>query len=224
LTKFFTSTNPTENKFQYLFEREEARLKKEQEDVARQAEEEQRLLKLQKQEERKKKAEERKKLQAEIQLQMEEDQNRRWEEEEKRYEGKLIIPGLYLGSRLAAKNPDWLFISVTAVLNVTQEVKNYFEGSFVTHKSQNSSDNENLESSNLPSASPTIIEYKRIACEDAIEEQLTVHFADGAEFIDKVIQNGGSVLVHCLFDEIPSMVSGESIQSCSYLQWKSSNQ
>jgi protein-tyrosine phosphatase len=217
LTKFFSSSNPTENKFQYLFEREEARKEKEREELARRAEEEANVLKLQKQEERKRRAEERKKLQAELNRQMEEDQHRRWEEEEKRYEGKLIIPGLYLGSRLAAKNPDWLLHSVTAVLNVSQEVKNYFEGSFVKHSSETTSD-ENDQSENIPSSNVALIEYKRISCEDAIEEQINRHFAEGSEFIDKVLQNHGSVLVHCRegMSRSPSMILAYLMK---YQQW-----
>merc|ERR1712110_893411 len=99
LTKFFQSSNPEENKIQYLFEREEARRKKLEQ------EEKERKFAL--------------------------DQEKRWEEERLKYEGKPIVPGLYLGSRHAAKNFEWIEGNITAILNMSVEVKNYYEGRFV---------------------------------------------------------------------------------------------
>ena len=195
LTKFFTSSNTEENKFQYLFEREEARRKKleqqEKEKIERIKEEER---------QRKKKIKEQERIEAKKQF--EEDQQKRWEEEKLKHEGKFIIDGLYLGSRFVAKNYDWINGHVTAILNVSQEVKNYFEGEYVVDLNQSSNhfseESENKDSSNTQLSSPSrLLNYKRIVCQDATDQNLSQFFSEAISFIENIIKEGGSVLVHC---------------------------
>ena len=130
LTKFFVSSNPTENQFHYLFERELARRKKEEEERLQKIREEAAILEAQRQEELQRKKEERKRKKEEQVLLFQEDQERRRKEEEQKYFGKLIVPNLYLGNRLVAKNYDWLVeVPITGIVNATRELSNYFDSS-----------------------------------------------------------------------------------------------
>ncbi|PRP85383.1 hypothetical protein PROFUN_07091 [Planoprotostelium fungivorum] len=59
------------------------------------------------------------------------------EEYRMKTEGKHIVPGLYLGSRLAALNWEWVTQSnVGFILNVTAETKNYFEKKVASEESK----------------------------------------------------------------------------------------
>lgn len=179
------------NKFQYLFEREEIRRKKKEQ------EEKENMEKLAK-EERERKAEIKRILKQAKKEQFEKDQKQRWEEEKLKYEGKQIIPGLYLGSRLAAKNLDWINGNISAILNVSQEVKNYFEGKFVCKPKLNENQME-IDSDELNSSDdvPILLKYKRIISQDAIDQNLIQFFDESILFIEETINDHGAVLVHC---------------------------
>lgn len=43
------------------------------------------------------------------------------------FKGKEIIPGLFLGNRLAALNSDWLRHNVAFIVNAAGELRNYYE-------------------------------------------------------------------------------------------------
>ena len=196
MTKFFTSSNKEENKFQYLFEREEARRKKIEQDLQEKIERE-------RAEERRIKQEKRKQEKEAEKLRFEADQEMRWQEEKLKYEGKFIIPGFYLGSRYAAQNLEWINGSITAILNVSQEVKNYFEGHFVkpvtvsqSHEQQDC-EMKDISEETKPSVAPCLLNYKRIVCQDAADQDLSQYFSESVEFIDSVVKSGGAVLVHC---------------------------
>lgn len=50
-------------------------------------------------------------------------------DELRKSEGREIVPGVFLGSRLAAMNYEWLAEKgIRYVLNVTGETRNYYEG------------------------------------------------------------------------------------------------
>ncbi len=78
--------------------------------------------------------------------------------ESKKTEGTQIVPGLFLGSRLAALNWDWLYPNVKRVLNVTAEVKNYYEDE-------------------------PYFEYMKIPVEDSCETDLQSYFESTNKFI-----------------------------------------
>ena len=174
LTKFFTCSSPAEGKFEYLFQREEARRK--------QLQEQQEKLRLaQENDEKKQRRDLRKQQREQRKLKYEEEQQSMMEEQRQKFEGRVIIPGLYLGSRLAAKNYDWLDGNVTAILNVSMEVKNYCEGEFVSvlKKSQDSESTEdqkqeekdkNQEESNAPELPTLSTEQAEIKDQETIAE------------------------------------------------------
>jgi Dual specificity phosphatase, catalytic domain len=88
--------------------------------------------------------------------------------------GRLIVDRLYLGSKEAAANGDWLDeCEISHILNVTSGVANYYE-----------SDED--------------VEYMQIRVADSPDEDLSRHFNDAIEFIDAAVSNASSnVLVHC---------------------------
>ncbi|GAM28653.1 hypothetical protein SAMD00019534_118290 [Acytostelium subglobosum LB1] len=115
--------------WKYLFEKEAAdraereRLEKERQERAMEE------LRVKKAEERKKRLEIKKIKDAERRRREEEE----WQEyqmiQEKRNKGVEIIPHLYLGSFVAAKNVEWLTnqeAPISKIINVTTEIKCYF--------------------------------------------------------------------------------------------------
>ncbi|XP_078095416.1 dual specificity protein phosphatase 1-A-like [Mustelus asterias] len=82
-----------------------------------------------------------------------------------------ILPFLYLGSAYHSSRKETLqSLGITALLNVSSNCPNYFEGVF---------------------------EYKCIPVEDSHMADISAWFCQAIDFIDSVKNNGGRVLVHC---------------------------
>eukprot|EP01133_Synstelium_polycarpum_P003690 gene3690-4251_t len=128
LTNFFKPiTGDDTPVWKYLFEKEAAERAERQRLEQERAEREQEELRKKKAAEKKKRAEQKKIRDEERRIKEEEE----WEEyqliQEQRTKGVEIIPRLYLGSFVAAKNEEWLKeANVGKIVNVTSEVKCYF--------------------------------------------------------------------------------------------------
>ena len=83
-------------------------------------------------------------------------------QESRKGEGREIIPGLFLGSRLAALNYEWLKDNVKYILNVTGDLQNYYE-----------EENEFV--------------YMRVPVQDSYEAALNTHFEETAKFIQRAL-------------------------------------
>lgn len=82
-----------------------------------------------------------------------------------------ILPFLYLGSALHASKKEVLdTIGISALLNVSADCPNHFEGTY---------------------------QYKCIPVQDNHKEDISCWFLDAIEFIDSVRDSSGRVLVHC---------------------------
>lgn len=82
-----------------------------------------------------------------------------------------ILPFLYLGSALHASKKEVLdSIGISALLNVSADCPNHFEGAY---------------------------QYKCIPVEDNHKEDISCWFLEAIEFIDSVRDSSGRVLVHC---------------------------
>uniref|UniRef100_A0AAQ5Y1E3 Dual specificity protein phosphatase n=1 Tax=Amphiprion ocellaris TaxID=80972 RepID=A0AAQ5Y1E3_AMPOC len=82
-----------------------------------------------------------------------------------------ILPFLYLGSALHASKKEVLDgIGISALLNVSANCPNHFEGAY---------------------------QYKCIPVEDNHKEDISCWFLEAIEFIDSVRDSSGRVLVHC---------------------------
>ncbi|XP_028319329.1 dual specificity protein phosphatase 4 [Gouania willdenowi] len=82
-----------------------------------------------------------------------------------------ILPFLYLGSALHASKKEVLdSIGISALLNVSADCPNHFEGAY---------------------------QYKCIPVEDNHKEDISCWFLEAIEFIDSVRDSTGRVLVHC---------------------------
>ncbi|KAJ0015467.1 hypothetical protein NQD34_009087 [Periophthalmus magnuspinnatus] len=82
-----------------------------------------------------------------------------------------ILPFLYLGSALHASKKEVLDgIGISALLNVSADCPNHFEGTY---------------------------QYKCIPVEDNHKEDISCWFLEAIEFIDSVRDSSGRVLVHC---------------------------
>ncbi|MEQ2303101.1 Dual specificity protein phosphatase 4 [Ameca splendens] len=82
-----------------------------------------------------------------------------------------ILPFLYLGSALHASKKEVLdSIGISALLNVSADCPNHFEGTY---------------------------QYKCIPVEDNHKEDISCWFLEAIEFIDSVRDSSGRVLVHC---------------------------
>ncbi|KAM9333640.1 dual specificity protein phosphatase 4 isoform 1-T1 [Pholidichthys leucotaenia] len=82
-----------------------------------------------------------------------------------------ILPFLYLGSALHASKKEVLdAIGISALLNVSADCPNHFEGAY---------------------------QYKCIPVEDNHREDISCWFVEAIEFIDSVRDSSGRVLVHC---------------------------
>ncbi|XP_076020192.1 dual specificity protein phosphatase 4 [Genypterus blacodes] len=82
-----------------------------------------------------------------------------------------ILPFLYLGSALHASKKEVLdAIGISALLNVSSDCPNHFEGAY---------------------------QYKCIPVEDNHKEDISSWFAEAIEFIDSIRDSSGRVLVHC---------------------------
>ncbi|KAM9330001.1 dual specificity protein phosphatase 4 [Gastrophryne carolinensis] len=82
-----------------------------------------------------------------------------------------ILPFLYLGSAYHAARRDMLdTLGITALLNVSSDCPNHFEGHF---------------------------QYKSIPVEDNHKADISSWFMEAIEYIDSVKDNHGRVLVHC---------------------------
>ena len=87
-------------------------------------------------------------------------------------DGIEIFNGIFVGGRLSAMNYELLTArNVVAIVNVTTEVRCYFE-------------KENC------------FQYKKIPVNDAIEDNLSQYFNEAAEFISNA-KKTGNVLIHC---------------------------
>lgn len=92
-----------------------------------------------------------------------------------------ILPGLWIGGQDAARDADFLRrFGITAVLNATQDIPNYF----------------------ICARQPPEIEYMRIPVNDSLQEgdiqKMTRYMPHAASFIYKNRDLGGAnVLVHC---------------------------
>jgi len=107
--------------------------------------------------------------------------------------GFLVIPGLFLGSKQAAHNEEWLEeAGVKYIVNCTSEVKNYYENAGIT--------------------------YKRIAIADSGSVPVGLYFKEVCTFIKEAINSGGKVLVHCKEgrSRAPTFVTAYLIGECGW--------
>ena len=82
-----------------------------------------------------------------------------------------VVSGIYLGSASHASRQQLLNnLGITAILNISKRVPNFFPDSFI---------------------------YKRIEIEDSNSESLTEFFNVSNCFIDSILLTGGKVLIHC---------------------------
>ncbi|XP_062268608.1 dual specificity protein phosphatase 4 [Platichthys flesus] len=82
-----------------------------------------------------------------------------------------ILPFLYLGSALHASKKEVLdAIGISALLNVSADCPNHFEGAY---------------------------QYKCIPVQDNHKEDISCWFLEAIEFIDSVRDSSGRVLIHC---------------------------
>ncbi|XP_067879543.1 dual specificity protein phosphatase 2 [Heterodontus francisci] len=82
-----------------------------------------------------------------------------------------ILPFLYLGSAYHSSRKETLqSLGITALLNVSSNCPNYFEGVF---------------------------QYKCIPVEDSHLADISAWFREAIDFIDAVKESGGRILVHC---------------------------
>jgi len=85
-----------------------------------------------------------------------------------------LFDSILLGGRLVAKNDEVLEnTQISVVVNVTNSVKNYFEGTEFK------------------------VEYYRVPVEDGRDEPIINYFPNVVEFISKKISENKKVLVHC---------------------------
>ena len=87
----------------------------------------------------------------------------------------VIVPGLLLGSRLAAEKREVLNLhGITYVINTSKEIPSYFENDKTTH-----------------------VAYLKLQLEDSEEDDMESCFKQSSEFINSALRNDSSVLVHC---------------------------
>ncbi|KAH3764043.1 dual specificity protein phosphatase 9 [Pelomyxa schiedti] len=87
-------------------------------------------------------------------------------------EGFQVVPGLYFGSRFAASNEEWLEeTKIRHIVNLTSEVKNYFEKKG--------------------------LDYKRIPIKDTEDAPVSNYFDEVVSHIKGVIAQNEKILVHC---------------------------
>ncbi|KAK5582186.1 hypothetical protein RB653_003769 [Dictyostelium firmibasis] len=127
VSHFFTMNTGDKPSYKFLFEKEAADRAEEERKRAERIAKEEEILAEKRKQIQKAKLEAKKKREAERRKREEEE----WEEylamQEKTTKGIEIIPHLYLGSFLAAKNSEWLLeANVTKIVNVTSEVPSYF--------------------------------------------------------------------------------------------------
>jgi len=77
---------------------------------------------------------------------------------------------LYIGNVDVAKNLVWLSKNVEAIVNVSEDIENFYNGDF---------------------------SYLRIPVSDSTNAKIIKYFDCANQFIREKISNGGSVLVHC---------------------------
>lgn len=89
-------------------------------------------------------------------LRREEEAQKRAELTRRKLEGQEIVPGLFVGGRLAASNPDWIMQAVSesklsAILNCTPNVRNFFDFSALDSPNAETDDNGERELEELDS-------------------------------------------------------------------------
>lgn len=83
-----------------------------------------------------------------------------------------VLDCLYIGSKKVSKNRDKLEeLGITHVVNVTHELRNYFEGS--------------------------VFKYLKCPLMDSDTADISVYFESATSFIDAARNEGMGVLVHC---------------------------
>ncbi|KAM9994252.1 hypothetical protein ACTFIZ_005541 [Dictyostelium cf. discoideum] len=127
VSHFFSVNTGDKPSYKFLFEKEAADRAEEERKRAERIAKEEAILAEKRKQIQKAKLEAKKKRELERRKKEEEE----WEEylamQEKTTKGVEIIPHLYLGSFLAAKNSEWLLeANVTKIVNVTSEVPSYF--------------------------------------------------------------------------------------------------
>eukprot|EP01129_Flabellula_baltica_P014528 TRINITY_DN6975_c0_g1_i1.p1 TRINITY_DN6975_c0_g1~~TRINITY_DN6975_c0_g1_i1.p1 ORF type:complete len:516 (-),score=128.95 TRINITY_DN6975_c0_g1_i1:1360-2907(-) len=87
------------------------------------------------------------------------------------YQGGEEEGVLYLGNKASAINKKWMnSAGISAIVNVTKEIKNFY---------------------------PKEFEYYKIAVSDSWETNINMHLSGAIRFIHKNLREGKSVLVHC---------------------------
>lgn len=82
-----------------------------------------------------------------------------------------IIPGLFIGNKSHASSKEWLDKNkITHIVNTANELPNYF---------------------------PSDYKYMRLFLYDNWQQSISQHFNNTAEYIDKALNSGGRVLIHC---------------------------
>lgn len=118
-----------------------------------------------------------------------------------------IIDNIYLGNAYNASNYAIIKqYSFNYIVNVTKEIKNYYERENIDFYS----DIDNIEIKNIPTSiftstdtSITIydnyndITYLRIPIYDDCTYHITDYIKEAMEFIDNATQNKGNILIHC---------------------------
>ena len=104
-------------------------------------------------------------------------------------EPTLILPNLYIGARKDATNPDTLAtLGVVAIVNVTKDCPNAFEG--------------RIRYINIPvdvcSEFVLLISRLTFPAQDHWSQDLVQYFDQAFDFIDETRRKGETVLVHCM--------------------------
>lgn len=119
-------------------------------------------------------------------LRREEEARKRAELTRRKLEGQEIVPGLFVGGRLAASNPDWISHAVSqsklsAVLNCTPNVRNFFDFSATDSQSADADDDGQRELAELESLITT--ETQDIK-EEAKDDSTANEGQNGADKVD----------------------------------------
>lgn len=136
-------------------------------------------------------------------LRREEEARKRAELTRRKLEGQEIVPGLFVGGRLAASNPDWISLAISqsklsAVLNCTPNVRNFFDFSATDSQSAEADDDGQRELAELESLISTETQDITEEAKDestATEGQNDSNKVDAKKLVDLLTQEPDMPLV-----------------------------